>query len=210
MILPPIIVPLTYDMRKSTLLAILILFALGATVRAQVEPKDFRMDVHPRSAPFAAGTKTLEFEGAYVTPIRFSTDEFTNGSVGIGYYPFNGTSFTLFAHGFHANQEFDRDVDGGGLSVRGRTHLLNIDKFSIYFDGGGGLLWGNTAFPVGGTTYNIVARGGFGAAYPVAENAYLTAGARYFHVSNGQVHGRSHNPSFDGIEWYVGMMFTFR
>jgi hypothetical protein len=29
-------------------------------------------------------------------------------------------------------------------------------------------------------------------------------------LSNGNQHGRIKNPSYDGIEWYVGVMFTFR
>ena len=38
----------------------------------------------------------------------------------------------------------------------------------------------------------------------------VTAGARYFHVSNAQQHGKEKNPGYNGIEYYVGIMWTWR
>ena len=36
------------------------------------------------------------------------------------------------------------------------------------------------------------------------------AGARYAHLSNANQHGREKNPSFDGVEYYVGVLFTLK
>jgi hypothetical protein len=186
-----------------------ILFVTFSTfARAGAATDDFRLDVVP-AKPFARGTKTLEFEGSYTSPIRFSEEEFATGSVGVGYYLFDNHSVTLFAQGFHVNQPFGESAEAGAVFVLGRSILYSVDKVSFYIDGGGGYSWANAAVPVGGTTYNFNARAGLGLAWRFADDTYLLGGARYFHLSNAQTHGKEKNPSYDGVEYYVGLMFAF-
>jgi hypothetical protein len=163
-----------------------------------------------KSKPFEKGTFSLELESSYTTPIRFSTDEFVTGTAGVGYYLFDNWSVSLLGHIAHVNQDFDNDADGGGGSLLVRWHLFNFDRFSVYADGGGGLAWFDTDVPTFGTTYNYTARAGGGLAWRLKDDVYLLGGARYFHLSNGNQHGRPKNPSYDGVEWYLGVMFTFR
>jgi hypothetical protein len=187
-----------------------ILFVMFSTFAVAGEtPDDFRLDVVP-AKPFARGTKTLEFEGSYTSPIRFSEDELATGSVGVGYYLFDNHSVTLFAQGFHVNQPFGESTEAGAVFVLGRSILYSVDKVSFYIDGGGGYSWANSAVPIGGTTYNFNARAGVGAAWRLSDDTYLLGGARYFHLSNGKAHGSEKNPSYDGVEYYVGLMFAFR
>jgi hypothetical protein len=186
----------------------ILCLTLSPIARASHGDDDFRLDVVPHK-PFAQGTKTLEFQGSYTTPIRFSVEEFATASVGVGYYLFDNHSLTLFAQGFHVNQAFGESTDAGAVFVLGRSILYNIENFSFYIDGGGGYSWANSAVPIGGTTYNINARAGLGLAYRLADDTYLMGGARYFHLSNGHIHGSEKNPSIDGIEYYVGVMFAF-
>src|SRR4051794_10895569 len=98
-----------------------------------------RLDVVPPppapAKPFAAGTKTLQFEGSYVTAIRYSENEFSFGSVGVGYYVFDNHAVTLLAQGFHVNQDPGESTSGGDLFVLGRSHLWNHDRFSLFIDG---------------------------------------------------------------------------
>ncbi|HEY7115312.1 MAG TPA: acyloxyacyl hydrolase [Tepidisphaeraceae bacterium] len=201
-------------MRYTPLFVICATFFFAQNLRADdiaPRPQDLRLDVVPAAAkPFAQGTKSFQLETSYTPPIRFSTNEFATGTVGVGYYIFDNHCLTLLAHGMHTNQEFDQDADGGGVSVMGRWHFYNPGRFTFYFDGGGGYSWWNNAVPVGGTTYNFTARVGLGAGYRLFDDTYLTGGARYFHLSNGQQHGREKNPSYDGVEYYVGLLFTFR
>jgi hypothetical protein len=169
---------------------------------------DFRLDVAP-AKPFARGTKTLEFEGSYTSPIRFSEEEFVTGTVGVGYYLFDNHSVTLLAQGFHVSQFGGEDAEAGAVIVLGRSILCTADRFSFYIDGGGGYSWANNSVPVGGTKYNFTARAGLGVAWRLADDPSLLGGARYFHLSNAQAHGKEKNPSYDGVEYYVGLMFTF-
>ncbi len=189
-----------------------LLFA--ATLRADDWAQPLRLDIAPAAAvdkPFARGTWTLQLEGSYTVPIAYSNNENTTGSIGAGYYFFDNNCMTILARGFHINQEPGHDTDGGEISCMGRSHLINWRDFSIYIDGGGGYAWAGDGFPVGGTSNNFTARAGVGVAWRVFENGYLMGGARYFHSSNGGVHtGHENNPSFNGVEYYVGMLFTFR
>lgn len=185
---------------------VVLMVAWCAVARAEAV---LRLDVVPK-VPFPKGMWTLEIEGSYTAPIRFSTDEFATGTVGVGYYLFDNFSVTALGHGFHVNQEAQNDTDGGGASLLLRWHLLNLDRFSFYLDGGGGLVWTQDPVPTGGTTYNYTARAGGGISWRLKEDVYLLGGARYFHLSNGNQHGRENNPSFDGVEYYIGLMFAFR
>ena len=203
--------PLTSTMTNARLTLIVAALALLTPItRADDDStNDLRLDVVP-AKPFAKGTKTIHAEASYTPSIRYSVEEFTTGTVGVGYYVWDNHCLTLLAHGFHVNQAFERDADAGGVSVMGRWHVYNPGRLSFYVDGGGGYSWANTAVPIGGTTYNFTARVGGGVAYRLVDDVYLTGGARYFHLSNAQAHGRSKNPSYDGVEYYVGMLFTFR
>lgn len=185
---------------------VVLMVAWCAVARAE---DVLRLDVVPKVA-FAKGTWTLEVEGSYTPPIRFSTDDFATGTVGVGYYLLDNFSVTAMGHGFHVNQEAGNDTDGGGASLLLRWHLINLDRFSFYLDGGGGLVWTQDPVPTGGTTYNYTARAGGGISWRLKEDVYLLGGARYFHLSNGNQHGRENNPSFDGVEYYLGVMFAIR
>lgn len=186
----------------------ILLVTVSTFACAGAATDDFRLDV-VSAKPFARGTKTLEFEGSYTSPIRYSEEEFATGSVGVGYYLFDNHSVTLFAQGFHVNQPFDESAEAGAVFVLGRSILYSVDRVSFYIDGGGGYSWANAAVPVGGTTYNFNARAGLGLTYRLADDTYLLGGARYFHLSNAQAHGQDKNPSYDGVEYYVGLMFAF-
>jgi hypothetical protein len=158
--------------------------------------------------PFSKDSWAADFCGSYITHIRWSEDYFTTGSAGINYYFFDNVSFGLRLSGYLIDQPND-DGTAGSFDVHGRIHLLKIDRFTLYFDGGGSRAWSNTAVPEGGTTYNYIGRVGGGVTYHLFDNMHLMGGARYFHLSNGDVHGRINNPSFDGIESYIGVMLTF-
>jgi opacity protein-like surface antigen len=173
---------------------------------------DAPVSIPPPMNPFAKGTWTLQVEADYTAPIRYSDSDRYAGSVGVGYYLWDDVAATLTLRGFHANQDFDLDANGAELTLTGRAHFLHLfdDRMTLYVEGGGGYAWGDEAFPVGGTTYNFIARVGPGLTWRLSDHAHLNLGARYFHNSNAQQHGRDKNPGFDGVECYLGVIFTFR
>lgn len=193
----------------------LILIVFASICRAEFRLLD---DEHPLAAdvpattpaqvPFDKNTWSLDLAGSYITHIRYSEDNFTTGSARLNYYLIKNLAFTFGVSGYLVDQP-DNDAIQSSLDIGGRLHLLRIDRFTLYFDGGGIRTWSDTAVPEGGTTYNYIGRVGGGVTYHLFDNVHLMAGARYFHQSNGDIHHRVNNPGYDGIETYAGIMFTF-
>lgn len=161
------------------------------------------------SGVFEKGTWNLTLTGSYITPIRFSRDHMGNFELSAGRYIWNDTSVALNLQGYFVEQPDDDDAVMTGVAVLARTHLLHFDQWSIFFDGGGGVLYADHTVPLGGTHYNLNGRAGLGATYLLQEKTYLIGGARYFHLSNGKVHGKDQNPSHDGIQIWGGVMWTW-
>jgi len=187
---------------------------------ASISRADFRLldDEHPlladapatapAKAAFDKDTWSFDLAGSYITHIRYSEDYFTTGSARFNYYVIKNLAFTFGVSGYLVDQP-DNDAIQSSLDIGGRLHLLRIDRFTLYFDGGGIRTWSDTAVPEGGTTYNYIGRVGGGLTYHLFDNVHLMAGARYFHQSNGDIHHRINNPGYDGIESYAGLIFTF-
>ena len=161
-----------------------------------------------REAAFPRGTWELDISAAYTDPIRFSRDEFLSGTVGVGYHLWDNFSLGLALTGYSVEQPGE-DAGGAGVEAIARWHLLTLDRFTLYADGGGGVGYFDPQVPEGGTRWNYTARVGGGLTYQLDEGVYLMGGVRYFHLSNGNIHGRDDNPSYDGVQYYLGLMFTF-
>ena len=159
------------------------------------------------SPAFSGGTWTLELSGSYADPIRFSEDRMALGTVGINYYFLNNVSLGLHLSGYGVDQP---DDEGYGAGFEGwlRLHLLTFDRFTIFADGGGGRTYFYPEEPAGGSKWNWTAKIGGGVTFQLDENVYLMGGARYFHVSNGNQWGRQNNPSYDAVQYYVGLMIA--
>jgi len=159
-------------------------------------------------AEFTKGTWDLEITGSYTTPIRFSDDKFTNGTVGVGYYLVDNLSLTAEVQGYYADQP-DKDAVLAGLGGLVRWHMFTFDRFSLFLDGGGGVTYASREVPEFGTHFNFTGKAGLGMTFQIRRGLDLVGGARYFHLSNGNIHGRDQNPSYDGIQFYGGVMWTF-
>src|SRR6266542_192872 len=148
-----------------------------------------------QSAGFQKGTWGLELSTAYVTPIRFSDDKFYDANLGGSYYLVDNLSLGGDVHAYYVDQP-DEDAIGTGLGFLVRYHFFTRDRFSLFIDGGAGIFYGDPEVPEFGTHFNYTPKGGFGLTIRLKENLHLIGGARYFHLSNGNIHGRDQNPSF--------------
>jgi hypothetical protein len=157
---------------------------------------------------FRLGTWAVEVDASYITPIRFSRDKFYEASVLASYYFGDDVSIGAELQGYYVDQpEKDAAILGGGPYLR--WHFYEAERFSLFVDAGVGASIADRAVPAGGTHFNWTGKGGVGATVELRERVHLVGGARFFHISNGNLHGRDQNPSQDGIQGYVGVMFTF-
>lgn len=162
------------------------------------------------ASPFAKGTTALSLSGSYVTPIRFSDDTFYEMNVSAGKYFWNNSALNVELLGAYVDQP---DIEDrallGGIGLVGRWHFLVVEKFSIFFDGGGDVTYSDHEVPPGGTNFNFIGKFGFGATIELRDRFHLIGGCRYFHLSNGQIRGKDDNPSYDGVQIWGGVMWTW-
>ena len=161
---------------------------------------------------FKKGTYTFALTASYLTPARFSEDELLNVNISAGYFLWDNHSINLELQGYWGDQDFDSDVWIGGIGVLGRWHFLRGRKWSVFIDGGGSVTYADQEFPqhpYDGTNFNFTGKVGGGATWEIDDNTHLMGGVRYFHLSNGQIRKRDDNPTYDGIQIWGGVMWTW-
>jgi len=157
---------------------------------------------------FREGTWAVEVDASYIHPIRFSDDKFYEGSFLASYYFGDDVSIGAELQGYYVDQPGDDAlILGGGPLLR--WHFYEAERFSLFADVGIGASIADHTVPAGGTHFNWTGKGGAGATVELRKGLHLVGGARFFHISNGNLHGRDQNPSQDGIQGYLGVMFTF-
>ncbi len=158
--------------------------------------------------PYPKGMWDCTIYGSYaIQPSHFPIQTYS-GTFGVSYYFANNWSFGVEFEGL----SFD---EPGGIGTAGRadmmlrTHLVNWKNGSLFSDFSLGLFAADHRFPAPGTYFNYTIRTGLGAMWKLTDNIDLLAGARYLHLSNAQLEGARHNPSFNAVEIYSGLLFKF-
>lgn len=166
--------------------------------------------------PFSKDSWTVE-------SLVFGAGEVSKGSnvdlygtaVGASYYYDDDFAIRAEAFGMFANQG-GSDAWAGGANLHGRWHYFRRDPFTLFFEGGGGMLQASVSIPDGprsrnydGTHFNFVATAIFGATYQIADNLHLNGAFRYIHISNARRNGKERNPSIEGIGGHLGLIWTF-
>ena len=133
--------------RSRSIVPLLIFAAAGLLPRAA------RAADMAKPAEFPQGMWTLELTGSYADPIRFSEDRFAFGTVGANYYVFDNLSLGFHLSGYSVDQP-SNDGYGIGAEAFARLHFLTLDRFTLYFDGGGGRAYFDPETPEFGTHWN--------------------------------------------------------
>jgi lipid A 3-O-deacylase len=115
----------------------------------------------------------------------------------------------LEAGGWYFDQRGD-NAFGLTLSLVLRWHFLDFDTWTVFIDGGAGILGSTDLVPANGTGFNFVPRAGLGATIKLGDGpGRLVIGARWHHISNARVLGEDRNPSRDGPMGYIAFQFPF-
>ena len=130
-------------------------------------------------------------------------------SAGVGYYVIDQLSLNVEGAGYYVDQD-GPDAGMAEFRLLMRHHLIVRDRWTLFADVGFGISEASDQVPDDGTRMNFMFRAGAGATYELRDNLYLIAGVRYFHLSNAKIEGDDRNPSINGIEGYVGVMWTMK
>lgn len=136
------------------------------------------------------------------------TDSISNGQLGAGisWFVVDDLSIDVQVNGDYFNQS-GPSAWGGDVELLFRWHFIARDTWSLYIDGGCGLMWTSNDVPPDSASFNFIPQAGAGVTWEIAEDTRLMLGARWFHVSNANT--GSPNPSYDGIFAYAGVSFGF-
>lgn len=158
---------------------------------------------------FSRGTWTATGYGTYIKSFTGQEAQMGSGAVGVGYYFFDNLSLSAELSGYYDAQAgpSSRIVSGDLLL---RNHLFRSGRFSFFLDGVAAITYADrrTPYPLG-THYNYIVEPGIGATLQLYENLHLIGGVRYFHLSNAHLEGPIRNPSINGTQAYVGLLFKF-
>ncbi|MEX0806915.1 MAG: acyloxyacyl hydrolase [Candidatus Binatia bacterium] len=155
--------------------------------------------------PFAAG-KWL-FTGYGSAAVGKTSRQIYAARWGLGYHVANDLSLNLEGVGYLINQE--RNTGAIGLDLLPRWHYLRSERWSMYADGGGGVIYSGKRMGNSGTHFNFTLQGGVGATYDAGHQITPMAGIRWFHISNARIQGKARNVGFDSPLLYLGLMFPF-
>ena len=178
-------------------------FALALTVMASVTTPALAGESAPA---FPKGTFSLQAYGTVAGGID-AEEIFDSAAFGASYYVFDNFSLGLEASGYRFTQSPGSDGWMYGVAGVLRHHLIQFDRTTLFADVTFGPAEANDRVPAGGTYFNFTTRTGIGATYQLQDNLYLIGGVRYFHLSNARIEGPERNPSVNGVEGYVGLMW---
>jgi lipid A 3-O-deacylase len=144
-----------------------------------------------------AAATTLDREEAF--PQRF-------GLVGAGLskFLFDANSINLELNTIYFSQP-DDDALGLNLALLMRWHFLRKTNWSLFIDGGAGVMATTSDVPSKGASFNFTPQAGAGINIKLKEQRRLMLGLRWHHISHADLFGA--NPGRDSLMGYVGVQF---
>ncbi|MGF1512619.1 MAG: acyloxyacyl hydrolase [Elainellaceae cyanobacterium] len=129
-------------------------------------------------------------------------NEFALAGAGLSHFFANGHSINAELNGMAFSQEGD-DAVGANLNVLLRYHFVRQENWSLYVDGGAGILGTTDNVPSGGSSFNFTPQAGGGATIRLSDAERLMVGLRWHHISNANTFDS--NPGRDSVMGYVGL-----
>jgi len=194
------------DVRADSLTAINTSLSLGEVAVAAVE------DDLPTVGGDAWAAGTWSFQSYGSATLFNDKGDIYLGHVGVGYHIWDDISINFEVIGGEVTQRQNPRDDSSytvGFELLGRWHFLKGEGWSIYADGGAGIVWFENEWPAGGTHQNFTPQAGVGATLRLFDNVRAMGGVRWHHVSNARKSGEDNNPGFDGAMFYFGLIVPF-
>lgn len=158
---------------------------------------------------FLKGTWTCQVYGS--ATVGSNDGQLYLAHVGVGYHILDNVSLNLEGVFGHLNAAEAGTDDGFtyGFDLLVRWHFVNRGDWTVYLDGGAGMIWFEDRFPFGGSHQNFTPQFGVGFTWRLKEHLRVMAGVRWHHVSNANRNGDDENPGFDAAMIYAGVLFPF-
>lgn len=201
-------------------LFLLMVFSIQAaepTVTAIEAAAPLQMTTITSDASVLVVTSSAFEKGSWTAQVFLSgTHGFDDGDIyvihaGVGYHLLDDLSIHLdFVGGYTFEDERQIDPNATiGFDLLLRLQIFQGAGWSIFVEGGAGMVWFRDGFPPGGTHQNFTPQLGAGFTCPFIDQSRLLLGIRWHHISNASKTGEDRNPGYDGIMAYAGVMIPF-
>ena len=144
--------------------------------------------------------------GGWAVDVKNSDNTIMSGGVGFEYFFIDAVSLNFEFNGLFIDQEPDAAL-GANFNLLFRWHFVRERTWSIYVDGGAGLLGTSDRVPDSGSGFNFTPQAGFGTTFEITESMRGMFGAKWHHISNANTFDE--NPGRDSIMIYAGVNFAF-
>jgi len=155
----------------------------------------------------ARGTKYVEFGGFAGLDGEGLDEPVTAASLTVGRFIADGLAIGARLDLLAFDQD-DNVHAAIGLGITFRCHFLERERWTLFVDGGVGMMLSTGGVPTpGGSRFNFTPEMGFGCTFDVNRDWRVVTGVRWHHVSNAKS-WRS-NPGRDGVVLFAGISVPF-
>jgi len=181
--------------------------ALSAEAIGEIEYEtlaQFEDDVADNETPKfgQAGKQRWYVQGAVASDL--DDDLFGLVGAGVTHFFYDYHSLSLELNGLAFSQP-GPDAAGLNLGLILRSHWIRGDKWTLYVDGGAGIIVTTDEVPAVGSSFNFTPQIGGGATFDIGNNNRIMTGLRWHHISNANLY--ESNPGLDAWFGYVGVNF---
>ncbi len=145
-------------------------------------------------------------QGGYAVDVKDSDNTITIVGVEFDYFMEDNLSLDLGFFGLDIDQD-GPSTSGLNFTLQLRWHFATHDTWSMFLEGGAGLLRTGNKVPTGGSRFNFTPQAGVGFSFDIGNQNRWLVGVKWHHISNANIYET--NPGRDSIMFWTGISFPF-
>jgi hypothetical protein len=145
-------------------------------------------------------------QGSYAKDVKDSSNTLETYGVEFEYFMEDNLSLDLGFFGINVDQ-VGPSANGFNFTLQLRWHFISKESWSMFLEGGAGLLRTTENVPTGGSKFNFTPQAGVGFSYDIGNNNRWLIGVKWHHISNANTYAT--NPGRDSIMVWTGISFPF-
>jgi hypothetical protein len=145
-------------------------------------------------------------QGGWAKDVKHSENTLTIYGVEFEYFMEDDLSLDLGFFGMDVDQR-GPNANGFNFTLQLRWHFISNDSWSMFLEGGAGLLRTTENVPDGGSKFNFTPQAGLGMTFDIGNNNRWLLGVKWHHISNANTYAT--NPGRDSIMIWTGISFPF-
>jgi lipid A 3-O-deacylase len=153
-----------------------------------------------------AGSVRLDLRGGYGTDVKDGDQWIAWGSLGLTGFIEDGLAIRGELNAAQISQ-LEGSEQGIGFSLLFEWHFIQRATWSVYLDGGAGVLFTTDDVPATGSNFNFTPQAGLGFTADLHDEMRLVLGVKWHHISNANTF--SENPGRDHVMVYGGLSLPF-